>query len=111
MRTILKIAFVAVLAAMLWVTWQASLDRDVLTAGKEIWADPWGKATLFDTYFAFLTIWLFVAWRERGWISRLLWLLAILVLGNFAIAVYFLIALFQLRPGEDWGRIFAQKPR
>ena len=111
MRRFLQLAFLAVLAAMLWVTWTASLDRDVLTAGRALWADPWGKATLFDAYFAFLTIWLFVAWRERTWLSRLLWLLAILVLGNFAIATYFLIALFRLPPGADWGRIFERLPR
>lgn len=111
MRRFLMIAFVAVLAAMLWVTFTASLDRDVLTAGKEIWADPWGRATLFDTYFAFLTIWLFVAWRERAWLARLLWLVAILAFGNFAIAAYFLIALFGLPPGAEWGGIFARKPR
>ena len=111
MRRFLQLAFLAVLAAMLWVTWTASLDRDVLTAGRELWADPWGKATLFDAYFAFLTIWLFVAWRERTWLSRILWLLAILVLGNFAIATYFLIALFRLTPGADWGRIFEPLPR
>ena len=111
MRRFLQLAFLAVLAAMLWVTVTASLDRDVLTAGRDLWADPWGKATLFDAYFAFLTIWLFVAWRERTWLSRILWLLAILLLGNFAIAAYFLIALARLPPGADWGRIFERLPR
>lgn len=111
MRKLLVLFFLAVIAAMLWVTWTASLDRDVLTAGRELWADPWGKATLFDAYFAFLTIWLFVAWRERSWLARGLWLAAILVLGNFAIAAYFLIALWRLPPGADWGGIFARQPR
>lgn len=111
MRTFLKLAFAAVFAAMVWVTWWASLDRDVFTAGAALWADPWGRATLFDTYFAFLTIWLWVAWRERGWPLRLLWLALILTLGNLAIAAYFLIALFRLPPGAPWGEIFRQKPR
>jgi hypothetical protein len=111
MRTLLKVAFILVLVAMTWVTWTASLDRDVLTAGREIWADPWGRATLFDAYFAFLTVWLLIAWRERGWLARILWLVAILILGNFAIAAYFLIALWRLPKGADWGAIFARKPR
>lgn len=111
MRTFLKLAFSAVIVAMLWVTIVASRDRDVLTAAAEIWADPWGRATLFDAYFAFLTVWLVIAWRERGGLSRIFWLVAILVLGNFAIAGYFLIALWRLPPGEDWGGIFARPRR
>lgn len=111
MRTFLKLAFSAIFIAMVWVTWWASLDRDVFTAGAEIWADPWGRATLFDTYFAFLTLWLFVAWRERSWLARLFWLVLILTLGNLAIAAYFLIALWRLPERAPWSDIFKDKPR
>lgn len=111
MKRFLIFAFAAVFVAMVWVTWWASLDRDVFQAGAEIWADPWGRATLFDTYFAFLTVWLLIAWRERGWAARLLWLVLILGLGNLAIAAYFLIALFGLPREAPWGDIFRQKPR
>jgi hypothetical protein len=51
---------------------------------------------LFDTYFAFLTFWLWLAWKERTWPRRLGWLVAILLLGNIAMAVYLLIQLFRL---------------
>ena len=110
MKTFLYVAFSAVLAAMLWVTVTASLDRSVLQAAGEIWSDPWGKATLFDAYFAFLTVYLWIAWRERGWARRILWLVLILTLGNFAIAAYFLIALYRIGPGGSWTEIF-ERPR
>lgn len=102
MKTLLRIFFAGVLAAMLWVTWTASLDRSILDAG-EVVADPWGLATLFDAYFAFLTVWIWIAWREPGRLRPALWLLAILLLGNFAIAAYFLWALHRLgdRPWTD----------
>ena len=77
MKTFLYFAFTAVLVAMTWVTVTASLDRSVLTAAGEIWSDPWGKATLFDTYFAFLTVYVWIAYRERGTLARLGWLLLI----------------------------------
>lgn len=111
MRTFLILAFSAIFLAMLWVTVVASLDRNVLTAGAEIWADPWGKATLFDAYFAFLTVYLFIAWRERSNVARGLWLIAILLLGNFAISAYFLAALLRLPKGASWDRIFERLPR
>ena len=68
-KTLLTLFFVAVLLAMFWVAITASLDRDVLTAASEIWEDPWGKATLFDAYFAFLTVFIWIAYRESGWLK------------------------------------------
>ena len=106
MENLLYFAFTAVLIAMTWVTVTASFDRSVLVAAVEIWNDPWGKATLFDAYFAFLTVYLWIAYRERGTWTRLLWLLLILTLGNFAIAAYFLLALKKLRPDRPWTALF-----
>ena len=106
MKTFLYLAFGAVLAAMLSVTVIASLDRSVLQAAVEIWDDPWGRATLFDAYFAFLTVFLWIAYRERSWGRRILWLVLILTLGNFAIATYFLLALRRIGPRGSWTELF-----
>ncbi len=110
MKTFLYAVFTAVLVAMTWVTVTASLDRNVLVAAVEIWNDPWGKATLFDAYFAFLTVYLWIAYREHGLGRRLLWLVLILTLGNFAIAAYFLLALRQVGPERSWTAIFERAP-
>lgn len=105
-KTLLGAAFLVVLAVMTWVTLVASNDRSVLSAAAEIWADPWGRATLCDTYFAFLTLYLWIYHREPTWGRRLLWLVLLLTLGNFAIATYFLIALGRLGPGTTWRALF-----
>ena len=105
MRTLLTCFFAAILAAMLWVTITASMDRSVFEAGAEIWADPWGRATLFDAYFGFLTVFVWIAYREPTWARRAAWLIALLLLGNIAIAVYFLIALAG-RGTRDWTDLF-----
>ncbi|MEM1178802.1 MAG: DUF1475 family protein [Acidobacteriota bacterium] len=106
MRKLLTLFFLTVLAGMTWITVTASLDRSILDVGGELWADPWFKATLLDAYFAFLVAWLVIAARERSWIVRGSWLVAILLLGNFAIAAYFLIALWRLPADADWRHIF-----
>lgn len=111
MKTVLYAFFSAVLLAMLWVTVTASMDRNVLDAAVEIWQDPWGKATLFDAYFAFLTVYVWMAYREPTWWRRGVWLLLVLTLGNFAIAVYALLALRRVPPGAPWSRIFEPLPR
>ena len=123
-RRLLSAYFILVLAAMTWVSWYASTAPTITSlpqyhaavAGKEglnvlhgyvtVCSEPWGLATMFDAYFGFLAFWLYIAWRERSLGARLGWLIALLLLGNFAIAAYALLCL-RAMPGEsDLGRIF-----
>ncbi|MEM7049808.1 MAG: DUF1475 family protein [Acidobacteriota bacterium] len=110
-RNALLALFATFFVAMLAVTVHASLDRSVLLAAGEIWADPWGKATLFDTYFAFLTCYLWMAYREPGWGRRVLWLLLVLTLGTFAISAYTIRALLQLPPDASLGQLLERPAR
>ncbi len=115
-RQLLVLWFLVVLVSMLAVTVWASLDRNVLVAAGELWADPWGRATLFDAYFAFVAVWLWIAWRERTTVARLVWLVAILLLGNLAIAGYFLSILLAsgehaaAREGSALDLLFGRRP-
>jgi len=111
-RNALIAYFILVLAAMTWVSWYActaptitSLPQYAAITGKAglnvvdgyvtVCSEPWGLATMFDAYFGFLAFWLYVAWRERSGLSRVLWLVALMALGNFAIAAYALACLFK----------------
>jgi hypothetical protein len=118
-RRLIALYSVLVLAAMTWVSWYACTTPSVTSlpayAGKSlnvlggyvtVCSEPWGLATMFDAYFGFLAFWLYVAWRERTLAARLGWLVALLLLGNFAIAAYALLCL-RAAPGEtDPARIF-----
>jgi predicted permease len=92
----LRIVFMLVLVAMLAVTAWASHLVALWETPRAVATHPWFIATLFDTYFAFLTFYCWVAYKETTQLARLLWLLAILLLGNIAMAVYMLIQLFRL---------------
>ena len=89
-----------VLAGMLAVTTVASFDRGVFAAAIDLWPDPWFKATLADAYFGFLTVFLWIAYKETTLGKRLLWLVLLLALGNIAIAGYLMLQTFKLRPGD-----------
>lgn len=93
MKRTLGIWFALIFLAMLGVTAWASQHENVLAAFVRLARDPWGLATLFDAYFAFLAVWFWIAWREASALSRAIWLVAIFLLGNFAIATYVLLAL------------------
>jgi hypothetical protein len=95
----LRIAFIVVLIAMFAVTGWASTEVALWKTPRAVATHPWFIATLFDTYFAFLTFYAWVAYKEVTWLARIGWLLGILLLGNIAMAVYMLIQLFRLPSG------------
>lgn len=96
MIVFLRILFAAILVAMLAVTIGASLQQGVFEAGKVLWPDPWFRATLADAYFGFITVYVWIAYRERNWLGRAVWFVLLMSLGNIAIAVYMLNRLFRV---------------
>jgi hypothetical protein len=106
----LKLLFGAVLAAMLYVTVTAGLERGLFEAGAALWPDPWFRATLVDAYCGFLTFYAWVFYRERTWAGRGLWFVAIMAFGNIAMSVYVLARLFRLPPGARVERLLLRPP-
>lgn len=100
----LRVLFSAILAVMIGSTIWASMQLSIFDGGGEVIRNPWGLMTLLDAYFGFLTFYVWVAYKERTISSRILWLIAILGLGNIAMATYMLLQLSRLprdaRPGD-----------
>jgi len=96
MISFLRIFFSIVLVSMLAITSWASMQCALWETPRAVATHPWFIATLFDTYWAFLTFYCWVVYKERGWIARIGWLLGILLLGNIAMAIYMLIQLFRV---------------
>lgn len=99
MKTRLAVIFTLFLALILLATGWASTQVSILAVPPEVLYHPWFIATLTDTYLAFLTFWVWVAYRETSNLARIAWLIAILLTGNMAMAVYVLNALRKLPPG------------
>ena len=93
---ILRLIFSGILVAMLWVTGWASLKVAMWDTPHAVVFHPWFIATMCDTYFGFLTFYCWLAYKETSAFARIIWLLAILTLGNIAMASYMLIQLFRL---------------
>lgn len=106
----LRILFLVILLVMIVVTVRATLERGVLEAGRALWPDRWFQATLADAYCGFLTFFAWVAYKERSMTARSLWLVAILALGNLAMAAYVLRQLALLRPGEGAEALLLRRP-
>lgn len=63
--------------------------------GAEILTLAWGKVTLIDLYVGLALFGTWVAFRERSWIGTIVWWALLVMLGNFAAAVYLAIAAFR----------------
>jgi hypothetical protein len=96
MMPALRLFFIIVLISMLGVTGWASTEVALWKIPGGVIGHPWFIATLFDAYWGFLTFYCWVVYKERGWIARIGWLVAILLLGNIAMAVYALIQLWRV---------------
>lgn len=102
--------FLVVLASMLWVTSWASLGQALWDfIGSPAARDRWFIATLFDAYWGFLTVYVWVAYKETHMITRVLWLVAILLLGNIAMAVYCLRELFRVPAGAPLSSVLLRR--
>lgn len=116
MKAGLALFSIVVLAGMLGVTTWATGQVSIVPAIQDLLArpgegyTPWLVATLFDAYFGFLWFWLWVAYKETGWLARGLWLVLILALGNFAMAAYVLIQLWRLPPGAGARDLLLRSP-
>ncbi len=92
----LRFLFTLVLVAMVVVTTWAGMQSPVFGVPEEMAAHPWFMVTLFEAYAGFLTFFVWVCYKQTSWAARLGWLVAILLLGNIAIASYCLRELFAV---------------
>ena len=112
-KTTLKILFSGVFLSLLMYTAWASLKQPVLhwgglTTGPDRY---WTIATFMDAYFGFLTFYVWVFYKEARWLPRVVWLLAIMLLGNMAMSAYVLAQLLRLRPDQDASTILSTRNR
>jgi MFS family permease len=106
----LRLLFTVVIASMLWVTSWASLHQSLgAFAHSATFRDPWVIATLFDAYWAFITFYVWVAWKEQSIVARVLWFVSIILLGNMAMSAYMLAQLFAVPAAGPLADVFTRR--
>ncbi len=109
MTNLLRLLYGAILIIMIALAVWASLQESILAIPPVVTRDPWFIGTLADCYFSSVTFILWVCYREESLPARLFWFLAISTTGNIAMAIYVLIALMQLKPGESAATLFTRR--
>lgn len=101
-KNVLRIVFGFILVTLFAYTSWASTQQAVwewrgLVTEPDRW---WTIATLIDAYYGFLTFYVWVLYKELRWLPRIGWFVAIMLLGNMAMAVYVLLQIQRLAPGR-----------
>lgn len=105
----LRVLFLVVIASMLAVTTWASLHTPIFSIPRDVFTHPWFIATLFDAYWAFIAFYVWVAWKEQSAAARIGWFVAIIALGNIAMAVYMLRELFAVPANGPLDPVFTRR--
>ena len=106
LRLLFSIIIVSMVAVTTWAGSQQSLSAFAHSA---TFREPWVIATLFDAYWAFITFFVWVAWKESGAVARLLWFVSIVLLGNIAMSAYMLAQLFAVRTTAPLAEVFTRR--
>ena len=101
--------FLVVLASMLAVTTWAGLQCPLFGVPRAVATHPWFIATLFDTYWAFVAFFLWVCFKQAAWSARVAWFIAIMLLGNIAMAAYCLRELFTVSTQEPLATVINRR--
>jgi hypothetical protein len=94
---------------MLAVTSWASLHCALFSIPGAVAGHPWFIATLFDAYWGFVCFYLWILWKEKGALSKVLWFLAVMLLGNIAMASFALRELFRIRHASEIPSLLATR--
>lgn len=105
----LRILFSLIILSMLAITTWAGRQCSLWAIPPNVLHHPWFLATLADAYWGFITFYVWVAWKERSLGARMLWLVAILLLGNIAMASYALVQLLGSPPGGTVHEILVRR--
>jgi len=112
-KTPLKILFSCIFATLLVYTVWASTRQPVLQWGGLTHGTDryWTIATLMDAYFGFLTVYVWVFYKETRWLLRITWFIAIMLLGNMAMSAYVLLQLMRLKADQSASSILTVQNR
>lgn len=110
-RPVLRAIFAFILLSLLAYTTWASFQQPItewrgLTRQPDNW---WTIATLIDAYYGFLTFYVWVFYKELRAARRIGWFIAIMLLGNMAMAAYVLLQLSRLRDDEPASAILTAR--
>ncbi|TKB96586.1 DUF1475 domain-containing protein [Pedobacter cryotolerans] len=109
MITSLKIIFVAIFVWITYIVISTSLESSLFKEWDFLGSIPWMRATLWDFYANIFIITLWMFYKEKSLLLKIVWLILFVCLGAIATSAYVLIKLFNLKDGEGVKELVGNK--
>ena len=109
MKTFLKVILIILMSIMLVKIITTSLQSNLFEEWATLVKIPWMDATLWDFYANVFCIFLWILYKEKNHLTRLSWLILLIVLGSVATIAYILIQLFKLKKEEALMQVFIKQ--
>ena len=101
---IIKLLAIAGTLVMFFTLMYGFIYGDFFGEGGILVSMAWGKVSLIDVYIGFFLFCGWVIYREEKLLTAILWIILIMVLGNFITCLYVTLALYKSK--EDWNRFW-----
>lgn len=76
------------------------MNGDFFVDGGALLSNPWGVMSMIDLYVGFTLFSMWIYFREKSLIAKILWIVAMMILGFFTGALYILYAFYTSK--GDW---------
>ena len=106
----LKVFLSLVWLFMVYTVVSTSLESSLFKEWNYLGSIPWMRATLWDFYANVLVIYLWVLYRERYILPKILWAVLFFALGSIGTIGYVLLQLYALRKDEGIQTFLQPKP-
>ena len=100
MVTALKIIFSVLFVWITYIVISTSLESSLIKEWSFLGSIPWMKATLWDFYANIFIITLWMFYKEKLIVLKIVWVILFVCLGSIATCAYVLIKLFKLKANE-----------
>jgi hypothetical protein len=109
MITALKVIFSIIFIWVCYTVITTSLQSNLFEQWDYLGSIPWMRATLWDFYANVSVIYLWVCYKEKGILLKIIWLVLLVALGSIASTAFVLIQLFRLKPNEGLKEFFTSR--
>jgi H+/Cl- antiporter ClcA len=109
MITLLKVIFSLLFVWMCYTVISTCLQSNLFQQWDFLGSIPWMRATLWDFYANIFVIFIWVCYKEKTIVLKIVWLILLVALGSIASCAFVLIQLFKLKPGEGLKELFGNK--
>lgn len=109
MITALKVAFSILFVWVCYVVITTSMQSNLFKEWDYLGSIPWMRATLWDFYANVSVIYLWVCYKEKSIVSKIIWLILLVLLGSIASTAFVLIQLFRLKSNEGLKELFTSR--